>query len=141
MELPLSGSSITDVRVSIKASTTQGLVAAHASIGLSAMTDDGSCTATPAELLFGGVSGINVGVGVVAVSDWVALSGLSASVNAMVTVDFTTGGTVSTTSPTGNNKLWYHNNTSNPGYYATASGAGLSPSSNDNRMVVLIETR
>lgn len=138
-------STMTQVRVSIQSSTTQGLVAGHVSIGISTMSNGGKSTAgettaTPVELLFGGSSGINVGIGVVAVSDWTNFSGIDSTHNAIVTIDFTTGGVCSVTSasPGPINILWFKSATTS---WNTQTPVGFSISSNDPRSVILIETR
>jgi hypothetical protein len=149
-EIGITNSSMTQVRVSIKASTTQGLVAGHVSIGVSSMAESGQrssggeTAATPVELLFGGVSGINVGNGVVAVSDWTNFSGIDSTNNAIVIIDITTGGVCSTTSPSNNlpsghtGLLWFKAATTS---WNTQSPASFSASFNDPRSVVLIETQ
>lgn len=134
MQCPVTGSAITQVRVSIKATSAQTLVVAHASIGIN--NGGGSTTATPVELLYSGASGFTIGPGLTKTSDWLNFTGISPGTDAMVIYDITSGGVAMGTA-TGTT-LWYRVAFAS---YNSSSGASFSSSANDGRGTVLIETQ
>lgn len=88
--VPITGSTGTQIRATIRPGTTDSLTVLHASIGK--RNTLWNTTATPLELKFGGVSGFT-GATTDQVSDWTNLSGLSMTTgdDAVVIYDLTTG--------------------------------------------------
>lgn len=73
-ELPITGGSLGQVRVTFASAAGANLITDHCSIGVSAQNGTGSSTATPIELTFTGASGFNIGPSSTIVSDWVTLA-------------------------------------------------------------------
>lgn len=105
--VPITGGAQTQVRVTFTAGLAT-FILNNASIGISSGTTM-ITTATPVELLFGGVSGFTILSGATITSDWVNLSGFTASDKLVVVMDYSVAGGSSSTDQSGGAgaDLWY----------------------------------
>lgn len=93
-EVPITGGSLGQVRVTFSSPGLESLTLTHASIGISLQNATGSTTAVPVELTFAGLSGFDIPFGgTLITSDWVNLPGFTAADLLIVVEDVAAGGT------------------------------------------------
>lgn len=137
--LAITGGAQTQIRVTFKASSSQGLHADHCSIGISTGTN-ANTTAIPTELLFSGASGFTIAANGLITSDFVNFAGFTAADKLVAILDVNAagaGGLIDDLASTGNVN-WFAVATAS---YNVAAPAGFASQATTNISVSLIETQ
>lgn len=104
--IAITGGSLGQVRVTLKAGTGNTYVLAHVGIGIWSGTTM-ITTATPVELTFSGASGCSIPAGTTLTSDWVNLSGFTSS-NSLVVIEDFNANTDASSDQSSPNTMWFN---------------------------------